>query len=518
MKNIITMQYICSMFINKLKEEISFKKILNIIYFVIIILLVVLGIYYRTKFYLDGSKLWLDEILLANNIFDKNIIDFFKCLEFGQVASPFFLSLTYLDCKMFGYNEYTFRLIPYLTGILSVVLFYFLLKENIHSKIGKILGLLLFCVNVPLIYYSGEFKQYSCDVFICLLLLNLYKYIDIKNLNFKKTLFYTSLIIIFLLSSLTSFFVITAILLSKIIEEKNKKTTDITYNSSGGGILALISVIFITSLYYYIIYKQALHKYNFFTGWEEGYLTFSLNSIYSIVKNFINFMFFDVHSLYLFLVLLIFMLAGLICLYKENRNYAVIYTNIFILMLITSYYKYYSLSGRLILFFIPICIILPVKTTDIFIYKKNKILNTITALFIFVFLIYITNASILIKKIDFVDFLLGYRIPHSVRVEAYQKYENNSVVYSSWDLWIIYDTYKKYLTKEYDLVEFKCYEENKTLNEILALISKNSKKTLWFLSTTKENGDIVYEALKDKNINLKRKQYDDLYIIHVDRI
>jgi hypothetical protein len=128
-----------------------------------------LGGVLRLAQYLFNRSLWLDESFLALNIIDKSFSELTQPLDYCQGAPVGFLMLEKLAVQAFGNSEYALRLLPFLSGIIALFLFYGMAKLCIKPKAVPI-ALGLFAISDPLIYYSSEVKQYSSDVAIALLL------------------------------------------------------------------------------------------------------------------------------------------------------------------------------------------------------------------------------------------------------------------------------------------------------------------------------------------------------------
>ena len=133
-------------------------------------LIVGFGIMIRFIQYLADRSLWLDESLLVLNITHRTFAGLLQPLDNGQAAPVGFLLLERLVVQIFGSSEYALRLVPFLAGCVALVLFYRVAVACIKPEAVPI-ALLLFAISGPLIYYSSEVKQYSCDVAIALLLL-----------------------------------------------------------------------------------------------------------------------------------------------------------------------------------------------------------------------------------------------------------------------------------------------------------------------------------------------------------
>ena len=87
------------------------------------------GILLRFIGYLESGSLWFDEAMLALNVVEKNFIELLGPLEFQQIAPPLFLVLAKSATIVFGENEFALRLIPLLASLLSLIVFYLLLKR-----------------------------------------------------------------------------------------------------------------------------------------------------------------------------------------------------------------------------------------------------------------------------------------------------------------------------------------------------------------------------------------------------
>ncbi|HKY55202.1 MAG TPA: glycosyltransferase family 39 protein, partial [Anaerolineales bacterium] len=131
-------------------------------------LILLAGFVLRLRQYLIGRSLWLDEAMLALNIVDRGFGDLFKPLDYDQGAPIGFMLIEKTFSLILGRNEFSLRLFPFLVGLISLWLFYLLLKHFTHGT-GLWVGLALFAFNPRLIYYSSEVKQYIVDVTITIL-------------------------------------------------------------------------------------------------------------------------------------------------------------------------------------------------------------------------------------------------------------------------------------------------------------------------------------------------------------
>lgn len=132
--------------------------------------LVGLGVLARLVRYLSNRSLWRDEAALALNIVDRSFAELLTPLDYDQVAPLGFLWLARAAVALFGTSEYALRLVPLLAGLGSLVLFHRFVREFLGRGEAAV-ALALFGLSEPLIFYASEVKQYSSDVFVCLLVL-----------------------------------------------------------------------------------------------------------------------------------------------------------------------------------------------------------------------------------------------------------------------------------------------------------------------------------------------------------
>jgi hypothetical protein len=124
----------------------------------------------RVWAYARDTSLYLDEILLSRNILDLALRQLLtKPLAFDQVAPRGFLLFERLAVATLGPNEMALRLLPFVCGIASLVLFW-RLAERILTKAGSAIALFFFGIGVPFIRFGAEVKQYECDLLAAIVL------------------------------------------------------------------------------------------------------------------------------------------------------------------------------------------------------------------------------------------------------------------------------------------------------------------------------------------------------------
>ena len=131
---------------------------------------VALGVIARLRQWLGGRSLWLDEVLIADNIVHRGFGELAtQPLLHFQVAPLIWLELEHLCAVLFGSGERALRIVPLLAGIAVVWLTWITAKRLLPDVLVPV-AVLLVALHPALIYYSNEVKQYSTDVLVVLAL------------------------------------------------------------------------------------------------------------------------------------------------------------------------------------------------------------------------------------------------------------------------------------------------------------------------------------------------------------
>lgn len=158
------------------------KKWLLIIKFCLIA-----GFAIRLYHFFYNRSLWMDEVYLSSSLLKANYFDLAtKPLDYQQKAPIGFLWLVRFMVETFGNTELSLRIIPLMSGIVSMFLFvpvsrYFL------SKSGSVLATAILCLSPALIYHSVEIKQYSTELLATIL--SMYLFVKYNQTNDVKNKF-----------------------------------------------------------------------------------------------------------------------------------------------------------------------------------------------------------------------------------------------------------------------------------------------------------------------------------------
>lgn len=129
-----------------------------------------LGVVLRIAVYIQNRSLEVDEANVARNIYERGFIGLLSPLNYQQFAPPGYLWMTKLCALIAGYGEQALRFFPLLCSLVSLWLFFQVLKQFVSNKVSWY-ALLLFATGYLYIYYATEVKQYSSDTAIALGLL-----------------------------------------------------------------------------------------------------------------------------------------------------------------------------------------------------------------------------------------------------------------------------------------------------------------------------------------------------------
>jgi len=340
----------------------------------VIFLLVATGIILATIQFFFNRSLWNDEASLALNIIQKNSFDLLKPLDYQQVAPILFIQFEKLFTTILPNSEYGLRLFPLICYCTTLFIFSKLLKICLKNKISVIFALSIFVLNLTILYYSSEVKQYMSDVLVIVtnyfFLLKTY-----KNENDRLVTISTIGIVSILLSHVAPMilFTIGLYLVYDFLFIKKRSITP------------LLKTFLLWFLFFSIYYINLIHKHPgrdyMITFWSKLGTFMTLNPFDSaFYEFFIKFFKYLFQTLLPFsvagaIVLPLLLLSGLVLKIKRKEYGFAILTVVPVVMhLILSSFQMYPVSPRLILYFTPLLILLISSGFDLFLdILKNKV-------------------------------------------------------------------------------------------------------------------------------------------------
>ncbi|MCX5643516.1 MAG: glycosyltransferase family 39 protein [Phycisphaerae bacterium] len=132
-----------------------------------------LGMLGRAVRYFARFPLWEDECFVSVNFFRRGYLDLLKPLEYHQVGTYLWLWLQKTAVNLFGFNELSLRLFAFVSSILSLILFYCLVRRLVAGP-ARVICVAFFAVGYPCLRYAAEAKLYPFDLFTSLVLVLLW--------------------------------------------------------------------------------------------------------------------------------------------------------------------------------------------------------------------------------------------------------------------------------------------------------------------------------------------------------
>jgi len=346
-------------------------------------LIIGIGIILRLVQYLFNRSLWLDEAALASSIISRDFAGLLQPLDFAQTAPVGFLMLTRLAVEMGGGGEYALRFVPFISGILALFVFWkvaeiYLTPKAVPFAVG------LFTISTPLIYFSSEFKQYSTEVLVALLLL--WQAGQMQTKDYHKTPTIIGLAAAGAAAvwfSFSAVFVLAGIAMGMIFFAWTSQQKEMT------GWLTLIAFIWAASFiaYYFLLLKKMIPGQAAEQYWETYFMPFPPLSFEQI--KWYTTTFFRIFEYPGGLKLTGLAALGFLCgCYslsgKQKDKLFILILPIFVTLIASTFHKY-PFGGRLILFLAPV-LILCIAQGIVYIQEKLGVANRFIYVLIIVFL------------------------------------------------------------------------------------------------------------------------------------
>jgi hypothetical protein len=342
-----------------------------------------LGIILRVIVYFQNRSLIIDEANLARNVVEKNGTDFFQSLDYEQYCPPIFMLWTKLNTHLFGINEFSLKLIPLLAGILLLVFFYSLLRIFVKESLIHCYLLLVLSFSTLAIRYSTEFKQYSLDALLTLVLIYVALQFKEAKWTLKNTLIWLLLGSLMIWTSMPSIFILAAIGFAFLYQSwlvERKIPVGLVF--AGGFWLINFGLYFWTVLYQDSTSDllQDYHQNFFFeflpTTTAEASRSFNL--LLGIMTSIT-----DRTALGL-LFCALFLSIGTYQMIRKQKFEALLLVLPILFALIASNLNLYSLIPRLSLFLIPICLLLMGIGLSLAWEKMHQIVKIATIVLMFI--------------------------------------------------------------------------------------------------------------------------------------
>jgi uncharacterized membrane protein len=313
-------------------------------------LVIGLGVALRGVHYLKDRSLWLDELMLALNVIHKPLPQLFQPLDDHQAAPFGFLLVEKLAVILFGESEFALRLFPFLCGVAAILLFYELGRRCL-APTATLIGLTLFALSGPFIYYSAEVKQYASDVTVALLLFVMaLPYVEREHLSFRYAVLFG------IVGALSLWFSHPAVLVLAGIGTTLACSAVLTRNWERIGQLVVVGTLWVLSFggAYLVTLHQLSHDAEFLRAWNDSFVPLipqSTTDLTWFVRAFLDV--FDVSiGLPASLAMLAILVGGYVLFIEKKTVFLLLLSPVFFTLLASGLQKY-PFSGRFLLFLVP---------------------------------------------------------------------------------------------------------------------------------------------------------------------
>jgi len=135
-----------------------------------VVTILLLGALVRSIQYFGRPSMWFDELAMALNVQRHSLGQLVSHpLDLLQVAPAGFVGIIKLSSALLGVNELGLRLLPFLSGLIALPLFW-RVATRFLSGVPLLAGLVLFAMSPSLVWYGANVKPYAGDVAVTLLL------------------------------------------------------------------------------------------------------------------------------------------------------------------------------------------------------------------------------------------------------------------------------------------------------------------------------------------------------------
>jgi hypothetical protein len=134
--------------------------------------LISLNILWRAVRYGLGFPFWGDEAAVVDQVLRRDFFGLIEPLEHIMVAPLGFLWAVFPFPRLFGTSEWAFRFVPFIAGVLSMLLFW-RLASKILERTAAFVSIAFFSAAYYPVRHGVEIKPYATDLFVALVLVYL---------------------------------------------------------------------------------------------------------------------------------------------------------------------------------------------------------------------------------------------------------------------------------------------------------------------------------------------------------
>ncbi len=316
------------------------------------------GMLLRAIVFLQNRNLFLDEVNLFRNLYERSFAELLLPLSYEQFAPIPFLLISKLAYILFGPHEMVLRLYPFICGLLCVIGFYKLLKQ-LNVVRGGIYPLFLMASGLIYVRYATEFKQYASDELISILLVLLALRHNPKKTKAVRLFIIWSAVGFFAIwFSMPSVFILAGIGTSFVLQAKRTSLPKLPVTVSS----VILLWIFTFLLNYFLFLKPGIQS-DYLQNWHINYFLFlmpsnaeewgrNMDTLYSLFGTIGG------HWTLSLITNLLLLLIGVIYLMRKNQALSIILILPVILLLLAAGLHRYTLLSRVCLFVFPMVLLI----------------------------------------------------------------------------------------------------------------------------------------------------------------
>ena len=359
-----------------MKSSLRNKKVINIIFYISIFFVCLIGMFIRIYAWQHTENLFGDEGQLLHNIIGRNYLQLFLAPDGFQCCPPVFLILGKILYSIFGVDNLWLRILPFTFSVASLLLFVILSAKVINNKIGVLLSVFAFSLSEWCIFQQMFFKQYVSDCFFTVLVLLSAILLKDKKLSNHEMFLLSIFSSILVFCSYTAGFLILGIIIIYVTKNLiEAKTTNIKVKNIKPFLFYMVPFTILMTIFFFINCLPTMKCENLRNFWlaEYNILTFFPRN-FDELKLFVKFMTTPFSRVYPSMI--IFIITFFIIIKKDKFLCAILYLP-FITASMLGLLKLYPHSPeRVSLYIIPLFILIIFKSVD-FISSNNKIISLI---------------------------------------------------------------------------------------------------------------------------------------------
>lgn len=316
-----------------------------------------IGAVVRIIVFLQNRNLFLDEANLSRNFDEKSFSQLFQNLDYEQYSPPLFSILQKLSMLAFGVSEYALRLVPLLSSLVVLFLFYRLCQHFITHKFLLWFPLFILSFSNIFLKYSTLVKQYMSDTMTALALVLLAVTEDIEQFSWQHFIKWTGIGVVVVWFSMSSVYVLAGLGIYFFILLLKKQDWNSIFRLS----LSIACWLLSFGLYYFTILKTDVES-DYLSNFHQAFFLPLMPSsaadwsqmahiFKSILRTTVG------YTTLAYAIGIIGIISGFIFTIKNKKIETLLLVLPILFCLGSSTFELYSLMPRLTLFFIPFLMI-----------------------------------------------------------------------------------------------------------------------------------------------------------------